>query len=361
VEILNLGGAEDSYSPAPKSRKKLRVILGIGALAAVTGLGSTLAANISLNGGGNVEFGQGVATTAACDDTITLTPVSTFVNSAYAGESTFGVTAIQISDIDLTPEGWDVDAGAWHTGFDDDGRTWDEGFEQYEGQYLNANDEWVNTCENKVLMLRAYTDNEAFDEYTVDGSVNSPLFLNSLNSNGALRNAGVGFKVFHDGGSEWDDYNDDLYADESEPTAMDALDYGYTINDSPDFFGSEINAYGFDSTFVIELDDDPSIAPMDSRWVDKLTLESADTLPTSWNAEVFTVSYNTGDGGSVVDNTPTTFGGSVEQPSPNPTRAGFGFDGWSTTDGGEPISFPYIHNQSGSFTLWARWMPDDPS
>ena len=90
MEILNLGGAEDSYSPAPKSRKKLRVILGIGALAAVTGLGSTLAANISLNGGGNVEFGQGVATTAACDDTITLTPVSTFVNSAYAGESTFG-------------------------------------------------------------------------------------------------------------------------------------------------------------------------------------------------------------------------------------------------------------------------------
>jgi hypothetical protein len=357
VEILNLGGAEDSYSPAPKSRKKLRVILGIGALAAVTGLGSTLAANISLNGGGNVEFGQGVATTAACDDTITLTPVSTFVNSAYAGESTFGVTSIQISDIDLTPEGWDVLADSWVEGFNDDGRTWDDGYERFEGQYLNADNEWTNTCEGKVLMLRAYTDNESFDEYTVDGSVNSPLFLNSLNSNGALRNAGIGFKVFHDGGSEWDDYNDDLYADESESTAMDALDYSYTINDSADYFGSDIEAYGFDSTFVIYLDDDNAIAPMDSRWVDKLTLESADTLPASWNAATITVSWNTGAGGSAQGDTTTTVGGAIQNPPSDPTNDSSGlFDGWSTTDGGDAITFPYTHNQNGSFTLYARFL-----
>jgi len=102
VEILNLGRAPEQK---PKSRKKLRVLLGIGALAAVTGIGSTLAANISLNGGGNVEFGQGVATTAACDDSITLTPVSEFSNSEV--DAAFSMTAIQVSGIDLTPEGWD--------------------------------------------------------------------------------------------------------------------------------------------------------------------------------------------------------------------------------------------------------------
>ena len=84
MEILNLGGASDNNSSAPKTGKRLRVLLGIGALAAVTGIGSTLAANISLNGGnpvGAVEFGQGLVTTAACDDGITVTPVSAFDNA----------------------------------------------------------------------------------------------------------------------------------------------------------------------------------------------------------------------------------------------------------------------------------------
>ena len=204
-------------------------------------------------------------------------------------------------------------------------------------------------------MLRAYTDNESFDEYTVDNSVNSPLFLNSVKSSGALRNAGVGFRVFHDGDSDWDYYSDDLYIDESEFFNEDAISYSYTINDSADYFDPGIDAYGYDSTVVIELDDSNLIAPMDSRWVDKLTLESADTLPANWDADVYTVSYNTGDGGSAVSSTTTTFGGTVSEPS-IPTRDGFVFDGWSATDGGDAISsWPYTHNQSDNFTLYAIW------
>ena len=80
--ILNLDAGADNKSSAPKARKKLRVFLGIGALAAVTGIGSTLAANITLSGDDNVEFGQGVVTTAACDGTITVTPGSTFINAS---------------------------------------------------------------------------------------------------------------------------------------------------------------------------------------------------------------------------------------------------------------------------------------
>jgi hypothetical protein len=61
-------------------------------------LGSTLAANISLNTGGNVEFGQGVLSTTACDDQVTITPYSTFINANNAG--THKLTSIKISGID---------------------------------------------------------------------------------------------------------------------------------------------------------------------------------------------------------------------------------------------------------------------
>jgi hypothetical protein len=54
--------------------------LGIGALAAVVAVASTLAANININSG-PVEFGQGVAQTTACDDSITVTPRTQFLNS----------------------------------------------------------------------------------------------------------------------------------------------------------------------------------------------------------------------------------------------------------------------------------------
>jgi len=98
VEILNLGGAEEHTPSSPKSRKPLRVFLGIGALAAVTGIGSTLAANITLSGDNTVEFGQGVVTTAACDNDILVTPISTFVNS----DDQFALDSIDFSNIDST-------------------------------------------------------------------------------------------------------------------------------------------------------------------------------------------------------------------------------------------------------------------
>lgn len=45
-------------------------------------LGSTLASNINLNGGGNVEFGQGISATVACQsDPLTITPYETFNNT----------------------------------------------------------------------------------------------------------------------------------------------------------------------------------------------------------------------------------------------------------------------------------------
>ena len=84
-----------------KSRKPLKVLLGIGGLSAVVALASTLAANININSG-PVEFGQGVASTTACDDSITVTPYSTFVNAADSG--THMLTSLTIGGIDSSPD-----------------------------------------------------------------------------------------------------------------------------------------------------------------------------------------------------------------------------------------------------------------
>ena len=94
----------DSFgeNPKKKSTTKYKAALGVGSVVSLFGIGSTLAANISLNGGGNVEFGQGVATTAACDeDGFNVTPVTSYDNQ----HSIFRVDYVQVEGLNLTPEG----------------------------------------------------------------------------------------------------------------------------------------------------------------------------------------------------------------------------------------------------------------
>ena len=90
MEILKF---ENSSRPVRKKSSSSKVMLGLAGIAAVALLGSTLAANISLNGGTGVEFGQGVALTTACDDSITSTPAATFVNAANGGSFNFSTVA----------------------------------------------------------------------------------------------------------------------------------------------------------------------------------------------------------------------------------------------------------------------------
>ena len=71
--------------------KKKKLSSGLALILFLVGGGffvqTTLAANISLNSGGAVEFGQGIAMTAACSgsDVLTVTPNSEFVNVSGAG------------------------------------------------------------------------------------------------------------------------------------------------------------------------------------------------------------------------------------------------------------------------------------
>ena len=80
------------------SKKSLMYLLGIGTLVGTIALGSTLASSINLNSGAPVEFGQGIAQTTACDDEITITPYSTFVNEEGGGDYYF--SSLNISGID---------------------------------------------------------------------------------------------------------------------------------------------------------------------------------------------------------------------------------------------------------------------
>jgi hypothetical protein len=58
--------------------------MGIGLVIAVLGVGSTLASTITINGGTNQEFGQGVQRTVYCggNKEIIVTPVSSYLNVA---------------------------------------------------------------------------------------------------------------------------------------------------------------------------------------------------------------------------------------------------------------------------------------
>jgi len=91
----------DSDNSARKSSGKgFKVILGTGFLIGALAIGNTLAANISLNSGGNVEFGQGLTQTVVCggaDVSITIMPKSTFTNVQGGGSYRF--SSFEVSDI----------------------------------------------------------------------------------------------------------------------------------------------------------------------------------------------------------------------------------------------------------------------
>ena len=101
MSILNLNAPQGR---APRNQKTTRIWLGVGLLVAVLGIGSTFAANITLNNNQNTEFGQGVQATAYCGGstvTLTVTPFSSYKNSGNTFYTTgFRLTGIPVSCTD---------------------------------------------------------------------------------------------------------------------------------------------------------------------------------------------------------------------------------------------------------------------
>jgi uncharacterized repeat protein (TIGR02543 family) len=84
---------------------------------------------------------------------------------------------------------------------------------------------------------------------------------------------------------------------------------------------------------------------------------SSFTLYAHWTADSLVITYDS-QGGSAVTAGSTSTGGLISSPG-TPTRSGYAFTGWFVAStGGAPISFPYAHGQTASFTLYAHWSAD---
>lgn len=103
---------EDSRGPVKKKLSSALAFL----LLLVGGsylIQTTFAANIGLNSGRPVEFGQGILTTTACSGStnLSVTPNSTFVNSAGAGA--FYFSSVRVSNIPSSCNGSDFTINAY--------------------------------------------------------------------------------------------------------------------------------------------------------------------------------------------------------------------------------------------------------
>ena len=79
------------------------------------------------------------------------------------------------------------------------------------------------------------------------------------------------------------------------------------------------------------------------------------TLYTQWSANALTITYNTQSGSSIASGSTSTGGSIIASPG-TPTRTGYTFTGWfAASTGGSALSFPYLHSQTASFTLFAQW------
>jgi len=89
MEILKFDGGKPS-----KNRNKLvTVIAGAFLVAAV---GSTFAANVTINTTNTLEYGQGLTQAAACDPSLKITPTNKFTNAAGGGA--FYLETITVQD-----------------------------------------------------------------------------------------------------------------------------------------------------------------------------------------------------------------------------------------------------------------------
>jgi hypothetical protein len=96
MEILKF---ENAPQKRTRQRSSTKGLLAIAGFAAVAVLGSTLAASITLNSGNTLEFGQGIATTAACDtDGLQLIPRASFTNAAGTG-GVFSLSTVSFTGV----------------------------------------------------------------------------------------------------------------------------------------------------------------------------------------------------------------------------------------------------------------------
>lgn len=79
------------------------------------------------------------------------------------------------------------------------------------------------------------------------------------------------------------------------------------------------------------------------------------TLYAIWAANALTVTYES-KGGTAVANGSVNVGASITSAPTAPTKTGYTLSGWSATDGGTVVTFPYAHGEASDFVLYAIWL-----
>ena len=92
MEILNFESNGSNRSP----KKRARIATIIGGAFLLAAVGSTFAANITINTSNSLEYGQGLTQAVACESTVSVTPINRFVNSAGGGA--FYLETITVTD-----------------------------------------------------------------------------------------------------------------------------------------------------------------------------------------------------------------------------------------------------------------------
>ena len=92
MEILNFDSNGSNRSP----KKRARIATVIGGAFLLAAVGSTFAANITINTTDSLEYGQGVTQAAACNPSLRIIPTNKFVNAAGGGA--FYLETITVQD-----------------------------------------------------------------------------------------------------------------------------------------------------------------------------------------------------------------------------------------------------------------------
>jgi len=283
---LNLDAFDDKSKKM--SNTKYKAALGVGSVVSLFGIGSTLAANISLNGGGNVEFGQGVATTAACDeDGFTITPVTYFENQ----DGIFKVNYVQVSGVNLTAEGSIVGQLTYEdAGVEDQDGDLDvdqnDAKEQFLGQYYDVS-EWKRTCDGVVLDFKAYTDDVIYLDRTVingngsgQGSLQDPIgWYQDPNPNNSQYNKFPGFALAIDITDEGNFVNSNYVGKNWAVDSSIEYETWYMGFGNVDVSDSEQSSFNFYPTSIVVTGYDA-----DAASIAKITVQSMSKFPSSYYA-----------------------------------------------------------------------------
>jgi hypothetical protein len=264
--------------PAKKSKVRRNVLLA-GSAVGLVGIGSTLAANISLNGGNNVEFGQGVARTTACDeDGFTINPVTSYDSI----RSIFRLDRVEVTGVNLTPVGTGWNSGALNGAYADQAAA----KTAHPGEYFDptANSgagDWKRTCDGVVLDFKAYTDDINFWSSTRDGAygsnhtITSPVGWVQWNGNPSLQddNAGnFGFAAIIDTADSGIDFDSNYGVGDTDTWGNAYYSWLVDINTSSDIANS---SFSFGSTNDLQYR--PNAAS-----ISKIAVASMATFPQSY-------------------------------------------------------------------------------